>query len=282
MKIITLGPKGTYSHEATSLAMRRLNVLIGRDLELCFGQLNERVLEQAAAEQCFAMVPIENSDADLVTGVVKGFWLRQEGAIPIHVIGELELPIHHNLLGHPTVESMDSIKEGLSHEQALAQSSDALEAANIEKRTCSSTAEAAKLVAEGKMPVTVAAIASEFAAREYGLKVLAEDIANSNGNTTRFHLLGPMAMSPTGRDRTAMIFWLANKPRALVNALWAISCDGADMSSIHWKNLGTFGKVAIYCEFDQHCDAESGQAILNRLRTVTERIMVLGSFPQGR
>jgi prephenate dehydratase len=280
MKMIALGPGGTYGHEASEITIPIIQKRLSSNIDLCFGTSNTEVLEAATNQRCLALVPIENSSAGLVAGVVKGFWLRHKKA-PIHVIGEVELPIYHNLLVQPWVDDVSEIDEVLTHEQALEQCVATLSAMGIRKKTpVSSTAGAAHQVSLCGLR-NVAAIASAFAGRTYGLKTLKDDMADSNGNATRFHILGPTKCAPTGQDRTAMIFWLPHMPRALANATWAISCEGADMSTIHSIPLGTFGKIAMYCELDQHCDTDAGRRIFDRLRTVTDGITVLGSYPQA-
>src|SRR5439155_1553839 len=53
---------------------------------------------------------------------------------------------------------------------------------------------------------TVAAIASEMAARLYDVPVLRARIEDNAANSTRFLVLGRQATPPTGRDKTSILF----------------------------------------------------------------------------
>jgi prephenate dehydratase len=126
--------------------------------------------------------------------------------------------------------------------------------------------------------VTVGVIASKLAAEVYGLKILHPRIVEGvSQNTTRFHVLGPRGVYPTGTDRTAIIFETPDVSGALVDVLSAIRPGGVNLSSIP---IGP-DKFAFYCEFDRHAESVTGQKIIKRLHTLTSRLIVLGSFPQA-
>ena len=123
--------------------------------------------------------------------------------------------------------------------------------------------------------------ASSLAAKVYALKVVGENVGDSDGNATRFHILDTTPAVPTGKDRTALMFKLSNTPRALLLALTAISVQGVNISSIHSIPLGNAGEYAFYLEFDIHQDTEMGREVLHELKKVSYELVILGSYPQA-
>jgi prephenate dehydratase len=238
-----------------------------------------------AEEKIYGVVPIENSSEGLVGEVAKGFWVEESNRSSgrrLCVTGEIHLPIEHCLLTHKDLKTVDHVKEVISHPQALAQCGGSLDSFKISRRVPEkSTAAAAKRIAESSDLRTSAALASRFAGQIYGLRTLRSHVEDVEGNTTRFHIIGPDMFEETGQDRTAMIFRTKNEPRALQNVLWAIGMLGVNMSSIHSISLGLPGRYAFYVEFDAHIRSTAGKQIEACLPFVTDRVFVLGSYPQS-
>ena len=59
---------------------------------------------------------------------------------------------------------------------------------------------------------TVAAIASELAARTYDVPVLQKRIEDNPYNSTRFLVIGRRPVGATGRDKTSILFSMKNEP----------------------------------------------------------------------
>lgn len=292
MKLYALGPKGTNGHHVAQIAIDSFKQhhpyicypYLNRPINLEFSQRNQDVLSVVCAEGHLGVVPIENSEEGLVSDVIKGFWLSSQDVARVCVIGEIELPIQHCLLAHPDAD-VAGITQVMSHPQALGQCSTYLDTylPSCNRIPVSSTAQAARMVSESKYPHTSIAIASLFAAEVYGLKIVVQGVENTPHNATRFHIVAPAkgAMSVELHNRTALIFETPDVSGALVAALNTISVGGVNLSSIHSISLGTPGRFAFYCEFDRHQNDLVGSAILTRLKTLTNRLIVLGSFPQG-
>lgn len=96
---------------------------------------------------------------------------------------------------------LEDIKSCYSHPQALAQCEEYLSKLGIAATKQYDTAGSAKMIAEQGLK-NVAAIASELAAKTYGLQVLARRIEDDEGNFTRFLLLAPA----TTRNQQALYF----------------------------------------------------------------------------
>ena len=74
-----------------------------------------------------------------------------------------------------------------------------------------STSEAAAQVARGEID---AAVCAPLAADQFGLEIIADDVADNAGAVTRFVLVAPPGPppAPTGHDRTTLAATTQNRP----------------------------------------------------------------------
>ena len=126
----------------------------------------KKAYEAVESGECdCAVLPIENSFAGDVAQVMDLAFFGD-----LHITGIYDLEITHNLLAKPGTKK-DEIKTVVSHSQALSQCEKYIEDNGFSAKECENTAVAAKLCAEGG-DKSVGAIASEAAAKIYGLEVL--------------------------------------------------------------------------------------------------------------
>src|ERR1019366_7848452 len=174
--------------------------------------ISEVFAEVGKGRADFGVVPIENSTGGGVYHTPDMFIES-----PLSICAELELPVHHYLLGR-SIRSFDKVKTLFSHYQALAQcrswANTHLPEARVVEST--STAEAARQAA--RTPHSVA-IASKLAADQYGLDILAPRIEDVVENYTRFLVIGTAQPAPTGRDKTSIMFSIKDRPGALYHML---------------------------------------------------------------
>ncbi len=196
-RIAFLGPLYSFSHLA---AIHHF----GQSVEFIPVGTIAAVFEEVRRKQSdFGLVPVENSTDGRVTDTLEMFTRMR-----VRICGEVELRIHHTLLGKcPRTE----VREVYSKPQALSQCRNWLAKHLPAARTIevTSTSTAAQLA--GEKP-GAAAIASLQAGVHYGLEVLAENIEDNPSNTTRFAVIGDEAPPRTGKDRTAMLFQVEHRP----------------------------------------------------------------------
>ena len=84
---------------------------------------------------------------------------------------------------------MKDIKYVRSHAQAIGQCQNMIKKNNFKPIISADTAGSAKELADSN-DTFIAAIASELAAKIYGLKVLEKNIEDETGNVTRFLIMG--------------------------------------------------------------------------------------------
>lgn len=172
---------------------------------------------EAAAERRvdIGVLPIESS---LSGPVAETHDLLHGSALSI--TGETILPIRHCLVG-PAVVSLEEVRVVRSHPAALDQCRRLIAAMPWATAiAAATTADAAKEIAERGDP-SEAAIASERAARLYGLEVIAGDVGDHAEAYTRFVAVAPYTrLDQTAGDwRTAFTFVTDHRPGALTIAI---------------------------------------------------------------
>ncbi|MER3403907.1 MAG: prephenate dehydratase, partial [Chloroflexota bacterium] len=138
----------------------------------------------------FGVVPVENSTAGAVIDALDSF---VESSLKI--CAEVTLPITHHLLSH---SPLDKIKRVYSIGQALAQNLPHADFIEV-----GSTTEGAERASREH---DAAAVASELAARHFGVPVQQAQIQDFSSNVTRFLVIGKQMSARTGRDKTGLIF----------------------------------------------------------------------------
>ncbi len=173
MKVAYQGLPGAFSHEAC--------LAFVPDHEPAAEPSFEAVVEAVAGKRADrGVLPLENVTAGPVPGVRA---LLDE--VPVRVLSEHSMPIRMHLLALPgaRVERLTSVA---SHPMALKQCRRALERLGLPIRDASNTA----VAAAGLKGPTEAALASEAAARAYGLEILLRDVHDDPENATLFAILG--------------------------------------------------------------------------------------------
>jgi prephenate dehydratase len=227
-----------------------------------------------------AIIPIENSLHGRVADI--HFLLPESGLV---ITGEHFLPIRHALMG---TGSRESIRQAMSHPQALGQCRHWLKAHGIEPVSYPDTAGAAAKVAELADPA-IAALAPPGAAALYGLDLLATDIADADHNMTRFVVLArggkpPAAQDDTGGEwMTTLIFEVKNVPAALYKAMGGFATNAVNITKLEsYQRNGSFSATEFYADVvGKPGDANLDHA-LEELGFHSKWLRVLGTYRQAR
>ena len=209
MKTIAFqGELGAYSHEACLSARPNCKALPCKSFEEVISAVNSRVAD-------LAMLPVENTTYGRVADIHR--LLPGSG---LHIIDEVFTRVKINLLSLPG-ERLEDIKSAEAHLVLLPQASAFLEENNISGIRAVDSAGAAAALKESKTR-GVGVLASKLAAEIYDLKVLAENIEDSDHNTTRFLLMSSCPDNTRRGDTrmmTTFIFQVRNIPAALYKAM---------------------------------------------------------------
>ena len=217
------------------------------------------------------MIPIEDSLGGGIGHSMDLLYARE-----VRVISECYLEIAHHLCGN--VESPGEVKHIYGNVQAIEQCRVGPEnAGNAEITECSSTARSANLAREDP---DGAAICNLYAAERYELNVLAERIEDRPGNTTRFLALGSHVNTPTGNDKTSLLFTVSDRPGALLAALGAL-CS-INMTRIESRPNRLFSwQHLFYADVEGHREDSLVRAALDAFAQKVTFLKILGSYPKS-
>jgi prephenate dehydratase len=211
LRVAYQGEPGAYGEEAV---VRHFGDEVAPVPKTSFAEVFDAVASGATDH---GLIPIENSQAGSISEVYD--LLRHS---ELSLTGEICLPVNHCLLGLPG-QRLSDIHRVLSHPQALAQCDAFLRELGIEIVAAYDTAGSAKLIRDEGLR-GVAAVASERAARLYGLDILARGIQTIADNYTRFVALSRQpAPTPGGPAKTMLFLVTAHTPGALYRALGAFA-----------------------------------------------------------
>ena len=219
------------------------------------------------------ILPIENSYNGDVGQVMD---LAFFGSL--HINGIYDIGVVQNLLAVSGTKICD-IKQVISHPQALGQCADYIKKHKFETIEAVNTAVAAKQVAEmGRHDI--AAIASDEAAREYGLEKIESHINESNMNTTRFAVFSRSAKLPSKDDNHfIMLFTVKHEAGALGKAISIIGDNGFNLKALKSRpTKELIWSYYFYVEGEGNINSPKGEKMLKELAEKCSEIKVLGSF----
>jgi len=189
MKIAFLGPEASFTQLAAIQLFPDHELVPQPNILDCFIAVEKGEVEKA-------VVPLENSIEGTVS-MTLDYLYKTPG---IRIQAEAVMPIAHHLMIHPDSDQ-GRIEKIYSHPQALAQSFHFLDEhfKDVQKQDFSSTAAAAKHVVENPER-NLAAVANQFAANLYGLKIIHHNIQDFEQNHTRFIILSKDSGSYENED----------------------------------------------------------------------------------
>ena len=224
-------------------------------------------------------VPIENS----IEGTVN---FTQDALVFDHdllIQREVVLDIEHCVVGRPG-SRLDQITVLHSIPVATAQCHNfirnKLKSADV--LAANSTADAARLAADAN-DSSIAALAPRSAAAHYGLEVLVENVADHQGNQTRFVLVGKDSIpAKTGHDKTGLVvFQRADEPGSLISILQEFAARRINLSNLLSRptKRGGLGDYCFIMYADGHIEDELVADALRELHAKQGSVKFLGSYP---
>ena len=269
-RVAVLGPEGTFTEQAAI-------EFFGSAANMIYCSSFDEVFHATAAGTAqYGVVGMENSTEGVVARSLDLF-LRS----PVHVVGEVSLLIRHNLLRQ--VNNLADIEVVLAHPQALAQCQGWLSQhlPHVERRAVSSNAEGARLAATNPSWV---ALASERAAAQFGLHIVAHAIQDEAYNRTRFAIIclpQTLAMPPaSGKDCTSLVVSVPNRPGAVHDLLVPLKNNGVSMTRFESRpaKSGQW-EYYFYIDLAGHPSQPNVAAALAELQGLCAFYKVLGAYP---
>lgn len=284
LRVAYQGVPGAYSEAAASKAYPGCEAVPCDQFEAAFQAVELWIADRA-------VLPIENS---LGGSIHRNYDLLLRHRL--HIVGEVQLPVHHCLLALPGA-TIDGLHRVISHPQALAQCESTLTKLGVQaaREAVDDTAGAAQYIAAAGLMDT-AAVASERAAEIYGMQVLASGIQDDPGNITRFLMLArePIIPRTDRRFKTSIVFALDEVPGALFKALSAFALRGINLTKIESRpqrkrplrvvddsnhGVAKYFEYLFYIDFECSMADPRAQNALGQLQEFASFLRVLGSYP---
>ena len=261
-----LGPKGTFTHIA---ALKHFGHAVNA---VSLSSIDE-VFNQAEAKKiAYGVVPIENSTEGVVSNTLDCLVDS-----PLKIVGEVEVRIHHNLIG--VAEDLSLIKTIVSHQQSFSQCRQWLAEHLPGKEHIYTSSTAAAVLLAKKSPHSVA-IAGEDAAERYDLSVMRSHIEDDSDNTTRFLIVGQQLVAASGQDKTSILVSAQNRPGALSNLLQPLARHNVSMTRIESRPTKSINwEYMFFIDLQGHYQDQSLNKALEELKEKAEFFKLLGSYP---
>ena len=224
-----------------------------------------------------AVMAIENT---ISGGLLPNFELLRSN--PYTIKGEVYIPIHQNLMVLPG-QSMEEIKEVRTHYMAINQTRQFFErnCPWIKMVESEDTAKSAIDIAREGL-TGVGAVASELAAEQNGLTILAKGIETYKQNFTRFLILDDSIQIKRNKtDKASLCFTLPHKPGSLAQVLTILSFY--DMNLTRIQSLPIPGQEWQYFFYADITFASYGRyrQALKAVRPLMAELNILGEYQSG-
>jgi chorismate mutase/prephenate dehydratase len=276
MTIAYLGPEATFTHQA---AVQKFGSSLRYTAQKTIADIFTEVSKNRAD---YGVVPVENSTEGVVTHTLDMFVDSN-----LQIVAQIVLPIQYCLAGAAT---LPEVKRLYAHPQALGQcrlwvqrnlpKAEILEASsNARAAELAGGADAAR---ESGLRGKVAAITGLLAAEKYDLKIIERDIQDFTDNATRFLVLGHQCGPATGRDRTSLMFSIADRVGALYHALAPFRRYKLNMTKIESRpSKRKAWEYFFFVDCDGHTTDPKVAKAVAHLAEVCNFVKVLGSYPDS-
>ncbi|WP_307345344.1 prephenate dehydratase [Metabacillus malikii] len=279
MRVGFLGPKATFTHLA-------VKAFFGDDVEqVLISTIPQCIDAVADGDIDYAVVPTENALEGSVN-LTFDYLIHER---PLYIVGEIVSPIEQHFMVHPSrVEEWENITRVYSHSHAIAQCHKFLHKmfkhATYDYAT--STGAAAQYVSEHPDEL-VAAIANGLAAKEYGLKIVKENIHDYHYNHTRFAILHKTTTLDyqskylvADKEKTTLMVTLpSDQSGALHQVLSAFTWRKLNLSKIESRPMKTgLGNYFFIIDIDMMLDEVLIPGAIAELEALGCSVKLLGSY----
>ena len=262
-----LGPRGSFTMEAAEKHFHLKPCLLQPypTIRSIFKSVEE-------GEVDYGVVPVENSLEGSVSETLDCL-----ASSSLNIVGEEVLKIALHLSSRE--RRLEDVKTVFSNPHALAQVRKFLDKALPEARIreVASTSQAASMASKKRGS---AAVCSEAAAREYGLRILARNIQDEQENYTRFLIISKKPVEKfKGAARTMILMTLEHKPGSLYRVLGVFARRGINLTRI--VSIPVKGKPWEYrflIEFEGVAWSRRVSEALKILGRKSVELKILGSY----
>lgn len=266
-RVVFQGAEGAYSQ----MAMIKY---FGEDVN-CFHVDTFRdamgAIEEGSAD--YAVLPIENSTAGIVNEIYDMLAEYEN-----YIIGEQIIRIEHCLLGVPGT-NLEQIRTVYSHPQSLMQSARYLNVhGDWRQISMQNNAFAARKVSEDK-DASQAAIASEYAAKIYGLDILERGVNQSETNSTRFIIVTNQKIFLKDAGKVSICLEVPHESGSLYHMLSHFIYNGLNMTKIESRPIEERNwEYRFFIDFEGNLADGAVKNALRGLREEARNMRILGNY----
>ena len=228
-------------------------------------------IEEGSAD--YAVLPIENSSAGPVNEM---YDLLDE--FENYIVAETILPIVNTLSGLPGTD-LSEVKRVYSKAEALMQTTRFLDAhGDWQRISVGNTAIAAKKVLE-EQDRSQAAVCSAYAAKVYGLSVLADQINDDPDNSTRFIVVTNQKIFLKNASKMSIRFEVPHTSGSLDRILSHFIYNDLNMTKIESRPIeGRKWEYMFFVDFDGNMEDAAVKNAIRGLREETTNLKILGNY----
>lgn len=266
MKVLTLGPEGTFSHEATKRLFPKKKIVFGTTIDEVFFRLAEK-------EIAAAVLPLENTLSGFVDETITNLMKYN-----FSITGKTSLKITYHLAGKGKVEEAKTVyAQPHAYRQCKKKLKKLCPAIKVIE-TPNNAHSALQLKAHEKDP-TVFALVPPFALEYYSLPIAMSHFQEDPENITTFYSIGKAPEKKTGKDSTA--FLIFSDPMVTIEKQIKTLALEKKTQLLHLKNLLLQeGHTPLYfVEIQGHIEDKNVTMFFEAL---SEKFLIkhLGSYPQ--
>ncbi len=266
MKISYLGPEATFTHQAArSKFGASVEYIPAGTISDVFYNIQNRTAD-------YGVVPIENSTEGAVTHTFDQF-----AKMPLKICAEIYLPISLMLLSNYNLKDLKVI---YSKQEVFGQCRNWIEknVPNVELISVESTTKAVTLALEEENSASIAGIsASEL----YGIDVIAENIQDIHGNSTRFLVIGHNYGDSSGNDKTSLVLGVKHEAGSLYRILSIFKNKDINLSKIESRpNRNKAWEYYFFVDVDGHVNDSPLNKAIDELKKECITLTILGSYPK--
>jgi chorismate mutase/prephenate dehydratase len=269
LKIIYLGPKGSFTYKAAKTRFPEANHLMANSISAIFNEVENNKGD-------YGIVPIENSSNGVVT-----YTLDQFLTTSLHIVDEILIKISHCLVSNE--KNINKIKNIYSHPQSFGQCENWISNtfnSKINLIPVESNSLATKI---SKNEKNSAAIYSSEAAELYNLNILKSDIQDFKNNTTRFLIIGKELNKSKKLSKTSIAFAIKDEVGLLYKCLEPFHRHKINLCKIESRpNKTKNWNYIFFVDFDGNISSKKINAVLEEIKKYCNFIKILGSYPKAK
>ncbi|WP_434799415.1 prephenate dehydratase [Terrisporobacter vanillatitrophus] len=267
IKIGYQGVKGSFSEEAM------IEFFGENQKEVSYEKFEDVFIALKKDEIDYGILPFENSCTGAITAVYD--LLSKYG---FYIVGEECIKIKQNLVGIKG-SKLDDIEEVYSHPQGFEQSKIFLKNnENLKLIYFYNTAISAKHVSHLN-DKSKAAIASERAAKIYGLDIIEKEINDDESNNTKFVIISKRLELSNDCNKMTVTFSLDNKAGTLYNLLRHFAENQINMVKIESRpSKSKLWEYVLYVDFEGNINNENVKNAINIIEEKSKYFKLLGCY----